>query len=104
MPCLTHTSWPLIICWRLSSRFSLTLNLLENPWNLKTNSVCELYLEHDACLASLYIDHVKVASKHYRIAGNFRKVQIFAIFATHDQNAKIRTAKYEPGKFEHVNF
>ena len=40
----------------------------------------------------------------YRIAGNFREVQIFAIFATHDQNAKIRTAKYEPGKFEHVNF
>ena len=29
----------------------------------------------------------------YRIAGNFREVQIFAIFATHDQNAKIRTAK-----------
>ena len=65
MPCLTHTSWPLIICWRPSSRFSLTLNLLENPWNLKTNFVCELYLEHDACLASLYIDHVKVVSKHY---------------------------------------
>ena len=30
----------------------------------------------------------------YRIAGNFCEVQIFAIFATHDQNAK----------FEHVNF
>jgi len=29
----------------------------------------------------------------YRIAGNFREVQIFAIFATHDKNAKIRTAK-----------
>ena len=38
--------------------------------------------------------------KDYRIAGNFRQVQIFAIFATHDQNAKIKTAKYE--KFEHV--
>ena len=37
----------------------------------------------------------------YRIAGNFREVQIFAIFATHDQNAKIRTVKYEPRKFEH---
>ena len=34
----------------------------------------------------------------YHIAGNFREVQIFAIFATHDQNAKIRTAKYETAK------
>ena len=34
----------------------------------------------------------------YRIAGNFREVQIFAIFATYDQNAKIRTAKYETAK------
>ena len=25
----------------------------------------------------------------YRIAGNFREVQIFVIFATHNQNAKI---------------
>ena len=40
----------------------------------------------------------------YRIAGNFHEVQIFTIFATHDQNAKIRTAKYEPRKCEHVNF
>ena len=39
----------------------------------------------------------------YRIAGNFCEVQIFAIFATHNQNAKIRTAKYETAKFEHVN-
>ena len=29
----------------------------------------------------------------YRIAGNFREVQIFAIFVTHDQNANIKTAK-----------
>ena len=39
----------------------------------------------------------------YHIAGNFREVQIFAIFAifaTHDQNAKIGTAKYELRKFE----
>ena len=52
------------------------------------------------------IESAEVGSKSlaYRIAGNFREVQIFAIFATHDQNAKIRTAKYEPGKFEHVNF
>ena len=35
---------------------------------------------------------------YYRIAGNFREVQIFAIFATHDQNAKIRTSKYETAK------
>ena len=42
--------------------------------------------------------------RRYRIAGNFHEVQIFAIFATHDQNAKIRTAKYEPRKFERVNF
>ena len=34
----------------------------------------------------------------YHIVGNFREVQIFAIFATHDQNAKIRTAKYETTK------
>ena len=34
----------------------------------------------------------------YRIAGNFREVHIFAIFTTHDQNAKIRTAKYETAK------
>ena len=27
----------------------------------------------------------------YYIAGNFCKVQIFTIFATHDQNVKIRT-------------
>ena len=40
----------------------------------------------------------------YRIAGNFREVQIFTIFTTHDQNAKIRTVKYKPRKFEHVNF
>ena len=30
-------------------------------------------------------------SVDYRIVGNFREVQIFA---THDQNAKIRTAKH----------
>ena len=35
---------------------------------------------------------------YYHIAGNFRKVQIFVIFATNDQNAKIRTAKYETAK------
>ena len=29
----------------------------------------------------------------YHIAGNFREVQIFTIFMTHDQNAKIRTMK-----------
>ena len=29
----------------------------------------------------------------YRIAGNFHEVKIFAIFVTHDQNAKIRTMK-----------
>ena len=29
----------------------------------------------------------------YCIAGNFREVKIFAIFATHNQNTKIRTAK-----------
>jgi len=29
----------------------------------------------------------------YRIAGNFCEVQIFAIFATHDRNAKIKAAK-----------
>ena len=29
----------------------------------------------------------------YRIVGNFRKVQIFAIFVTHSRNAKIKTAK-----------
>ena len=40
----------------------------------------------------------------YRIARNFREVQLFVIFATHDQNAKIRTTKYETAKFEHVNF
>ena len=34
----------------------------------------------------------------YRIAGNFREVQIFVIFATHDQNVKIRIAKYETVK------
>ena len=34
----------------------------------------------------------------YRIAGNFREVQIFAIFATNDQNAKIRTVKYKTAK------
>ena len=34
----------------------------------------------------------------YRIAGNFHEVHIFAIFATHDQNAKIRTLKYETVK------
>ena len=36
----------------------------------------------------------------YHIVGNFRKVQIFA---THDQNMKIRTAN-ELYKFEHMNF
>ena len=35
---------------------------------------------------------------YYHIVGNFREVQIFAIFATQDQNAKIRTAKYESAK------
>ena len=46
-----------------------------------------------------------MSCKGYRIVGNFREVQIFAIFTTHDQNAKIRTAKYtKPRKFEHVNF
>ena len=35
----------------------------------------------------------------YYIAGNFREVQIFAIFATHDQNAKIKTAKIKQLKF-----
>ena len=35
----------------------------------------------------------------YRIVGNFREVQIFAIFTTHDQNAKIRTTN----KLKHVN-
>ena len=39
-----------------------------------------------------------VMNSCYRIAGNFREVQNFAIFATHDQNAKIRTAKYETAK------
>ena len=34
-----------------------------------------------------------VTSETYRIAGNVREVQIFAIFVTHDKNAKIRTAK-----------
>ena len=34
----------------------------------------------------------------YRIVGNFREVQFFAIFLTHDQNAKIRTAKYQTAK------
>ena len=29
----------------------------------------------------------------YRIARNFREVQIFAIFATHDRNTKTKTAK-----------
>ena len=42
--------------------------------------------------------------RKYRIAGNFREVQIFAIFATHDKNAKIRTAKKARRKFERVNF
>ena len=51
-----------------------------------------------------FVDVINYRKWRYRIAGNFREVQIFAIFATHDQNAKIRTAKYEPGKFEHVNF
>ena len=41
--------------------------------------------------------HVDAGVK-YCIAGNFHKVQIFAIFVTHDQNAKIRTAKYETVK------
>ena len=36
--------------------------------------------------------------RSYRIAGNFREVHIFAIFATHGQNAKIRTAKYKTVK------
>ena len=40
----------------------------------------------------------------FYIAGNFCEVQIFMIFATHEQNAKIRTAKYEPRQFEHENF
>ena len=30
--------------------------------------------------------------------GNFYEVQIFVIFATHDQNGKIRTSKYETVK------
>ena len=34
----------------------------------------------------------------YHIAGNVLEVQIFAIFATNDQNTKIRTAKYETTK------
>ena len=41
-------------------------------------------------------------SLSYRIAGNFCEVQIFAIFATHDQNAEPRNTKLR--KFEHVNF
>ena len=50
----------------------------------------------------------------YCIAGNFCEVQIFAIFATHDQNAKIRTAKIstpellreklDSWKFSHMRF
>ena len=45
----------------------------------------------------------------YRIAGNFREVQIFAVFATHDQNAKISTPellreKLDSWKFSHVRF
>ena len=40
----------------------------------------------------------------FHIAGNFCEVQIFMIFVTHEQNAKIRTAKYKPLKFEHKNF
>ena len=40
----------------------------------------------------------ETGEKVYRIAGNFREVQIFAIFATHDQNANIKTAKYETAK------
>ena len=34
----------------------------------------------------------------YRIVENLREIQIFTIVAIHDQNAKIRTAKYETAK------
>ena len=39
-------------------------------------------------------------SSYYCIAGNFCEVQIFAIFATHDQDVKMRTrtVKYETAK------
>ena len=43
--------------------------------------------------AKLGFKTVHNVSTAYRIAGNFHKVQIFAIFATHDENAKIRTMK-----------
>ena len=54
-----------------------------------------LLFAHFHCCIMTY----SCAPVSYRIAGNFREVQIFAIFATHDQNAKIRTAK-----FQHLNF
>ena len=34
----------------------------------------------------------------HHIAGNFHEDQIFVIFATQDQNAKIITTKYETAK------
>ena len=55
--------------------------------------VFTLFDENSKCTENVTVLYIM-----YCIAGNFREVQIFAIFATHDQNVKIRTAKYEPRK------
>ena len=44
------------------------------------------------------------SANQYRIVGNFREVKIFAIFVTHNQNAKIRTTKYENRENLNTNF
>ena len=49
-------------------------------------------LKYIACYGTGYMWKV-LYDIQSRIARNFREVQIFAIFATHDQNAKIRTVK-----------
>ena len=59
-------------------------------------SLCGLCVEK----GSLVFFSSHMPSHKYRIAGNFREVQIFAIFATHDQNTKIRIVKYETANLE----
>ena len=79
----------------LVEAFSKTTQAAANPTNrlaVRNMTWMSLFIPCSGGKFSLLLSVAK-RNVEYCIVGNFREVQIFTIFATHNQNVKIRTAK-----------
>ena len=91
----------------LVEAFSKTTQAAANPTQAAANPTNRLAVRNVTWM-SLFIPcsgvkfslllNVAKRSVEYRIVGNFRELQIFTIFATHNQYVTIRTVKYETAK------